>query len=152
MLVIRILKCLVSPHIRKSNIVLDSGFHAVNSGFQVLDSSLCQWNLNSVFQSLLGFRTPWAVFRIPKPRIPDSTDKNSRILKSWFPYMGWLIFSFIIAYSEQHVSITVLRHILVPVCWYCRIKLLVSSTKTMWPHIKIPFLPSVWNQVTNLAQ
>ena len=24
--------------------VLDSGLHAVDSGFQVLDSSLCQWN------------------------------------------------------------------------------------------------------------
>ena len=37
--------------------------------------SLCQWNLNSGSQSLLRFRIPWAVFRIPKPRIPDSTSK-----------------------------------------------------------------------------
>ena len=28
------------------------------------------------FQSLVGFRIPWAVFWIPKPRIPDSTSKN----------------------------------------------------------------------------
>ena len=38
--------------------VLDSGLHAVDSGFQVLDSSFCQWNLNSGFQSLEGLRTP----------------------------------------------------------------------------------------------
>ena len=28
------------------------------SGFQVLDSSLCQWNLDFGFQSLVGFRIP----------------------------------------------------------------------------------------------
>ena len=28
-----------------------------------------QWNLDSWFQSSKGFRIPWAVFRIPKPRI-----------------------------------------------------------------------------------
>ena len=39
-----------------------SGFNAVDYGFQVLDSSLHQWNLES------GFRISWAVFRIPKPR------------------------------------------------------------------------------------
>ena len=27
-------------------------------------------------QSLLGFRVPWAAFRFPKPRIPDSTSKT----------------------------------------------------------------------------
>ena len=37
-----------------------------------LDSSLCQWNLDSGFQSLVKFR-------IPKPRIPDSTSRNFRI-------------------------------------------------------------------------
>ena len=37
---------------------LDSGFQTVNSGFQVLDSSLCQWNLDYEFQSLVGFRIP----------------------------------------------------------------------------------------------
>ena len=46
--------------------------HTVDFGFQTLDSSFCQWNLDSVFQSLVSFRIPWAVFRIPKPRIPDS--------------------------------------------------------------------------------
>ena len=48
----------------------------MDSGSQVLDSSLCQWNLDSEFQSLVEFRIPWAVFWIPKPRIPDSTSKN----------------------------------------------------------------------------
>ena len=38
--------------------------------------SLCQWNLDSGFQSLVGFRIPCAVFRIPKPRISDPTSKT----------------------------------------------------------------------------
>ena len=52
-----------SPHARQSRSVLDSGLHAMDSGFQVLDSG---------FQLLVGFWTPWAVVRIPNPRIPDS--------------------------------------------------------------------------------
>ena len=51
----------------------------MDSGFQVLDFSLCQWNLDSGFQSLVGFRVPCAVFRIPQekiPRIPGSTGKQ----------------------------------------------------------------------------
>ena len=55
-----------SSHVRESKTVLDSGFYAMNSGFQVLDSSLCQWHLGSGFKSLEGLR-------IPKPRIVDST-------------------------------------------------------------------------------
>ena len=43
---------------RESKTVLDSGFHTVDSRFQVLDSSLCKWNLHSGFQSLMGFRIP----------------------------------------------------------------------------------------------
>ena len=38
--------------------------------------SFCQWNLDSGFQSLVGFRILWVVFRIPRPRISDSTSKN----------------------------------------------------------------------------
>ena len=64
------------PHVRESKTVLDSRFHVTDSGFQLLDCSLCQQNFYSSFQSLVGFRFPWAVFRIPKPRIPDSTRKN----------------------------------------------------------------------------
>ena len=37
---------------------LDSGFHALDSKFKVLDSSLCRLNLDPVFQSLVGFRIP----------------------------------------------------------------------------------------------
>ena len=66
---------LQSPYVRKYKGILDSGLHAVDSRFQVLDSSFCQWNLNSGFQSFVGFRILWAVFRIPEPRIPDSTSK-----------------------------------------------------------------------------
>ena len=40
----------LSPDESESKSVLDSGFHAVDSGFQVLDSTLCQWNLDSWFQ------------------------------------------------------------------------------------------------------
>ena len=76
----------VSPHVRESKTVLYFGFHAVDSRFQILDSSLCQWKLSSGFQSLVGFRIPWAAFRIPKPlKIPDSastifSDSGFRIL------------------------------------------------------------------------
>ena len=51
------------------------------SGFsfeQVAQSNL-EWifrKLDSGFQSLVGFRIPSAGFRIPKPRIPDSTSKK----------------------------------------------------------------------------
>ena len=45
----------------------------MDSRFQELDSSLCQWNLDSRFQSLVGFRIPLAVFRIPMPRLFDFT-------------------------------------------------------------------------------
>ena len=66
--------------------VLNSGFHAVDSRFQELDSSLCQWNLDSGFQSLMcpgllelysGFQSPG--FRIPIAKFPwimDSTCQN----------------------------------------------------------------------------
>ena len=37
---------------RESKHVLDSGLHAGDFGFQALDSSLCQWNLDFGFQSL----------------------------------------------------------------------------------------------------
>ena len=58
---------LVLPRVRDSKTVLDSGFHAMNSGFQVLDSR---------FQLLVGFRIPWTVFHISKPRILNSASKN----------------------------------------------------------------------------
>ena len=51
-----------SPHVRESKTVLDSGFHAVDFGFQLLNSGFCKWNLNSGFQSLVGSATREAGF------------------------------------------------------------------------------------------
>ena len=72
--------------------VLDSGFHAVDSGLQILDSSLCEWNLDSGFQSLVGFRIPWAVLRIPQTqfsKIPDSTSKYFTDFRIRIPFNTW---------------------------------------------------------------
>ena len=66
---------IVSPLVRESKTFIDSGFHAVDSGLRVPHSSVCQWNLDSGVQSLVGFWFPSVVFRIPKPSIPDSTFK-----------------------------------------------------------------------------
>ena len=89
---IKLLFCdlLVSSIARESKTVLDYGFHAANSGSHLLDSSLCQWNLDFEFQSLVWFGIPWAVFRIPRPgfRIPQA--KISRTLQFGFPYYSYL--------------------------------------------------------------
>ena len=61
------------PHVMESKTVLDSGSQAVDFGFQVVDSSQCQWSLDCGFQSLVGFRIPQA--------------KMSGVLESGFPYM-----------------------------------------------------------------
>ena len=42
------------------------GFRISITGFKILDSG---------FQSSVGFRIPWAVLLIPRPKIPDSTSK-----------------------------------------------------------------------------
>ena len=47
-----------------------------NHRFYVWKTSVCQWNLDSGFQSFVGFRIPWGIFPIPKPRMPDFTGKN----------------------------------------------------------------------------
>ena len=50
-----------SPYVRESKTGFPSrhsGFHSMDSGFQVLYSSLCQWKLDPGFQSLMGFRIP----------------------------------------------------------------------------------------------
>ena len=47
-----------SPLVRESKKLLDSGFNALDSGFQIHDSSLYQWNLDPGFQSLVKFRIP----------------------------------------------------------------------------------------------
>jgi len=43
-----------SPNVRESKAVLDSEFHALDAGLQVLDPSLCQEKLDSVFQIVGG--------------------------------------------------------------------------------------------------
>ena len=48
----------------------------------------CQWNLDSGFQSLAGLLISCAGFRIPKPRIPDITNKNFRDYGFGLPYLG----------------------------------------------------------------
>ena len=52
----------IAHHTRESKTVLDSGFHAADFGFQLLDSSFCQWSLDSGFQSLEGSATREAGF------------------------------------------------------------------------------------------
>ena len=55
------------------------GFWFPRHGFRILGAKfriLCQVNLDSGFQPLVGFLIFLAVFWIPKPRIPDSTSKN----------------------------------------------------------------------------
>ena len=74
----------LSPDESESKSVLDSGFHAVDSGFQVLDSTLCQWNLDSWFQYWLGFFELYCGFQSPEFRIPQT--QFSRIPESVFPY------------------------------------------------------------------
>ena len=76
----------LSPCVKEFKTVLDPGFHAVDSGGQVLDSSLCQWNLDSGFQSLVDsgflelfsrFQSPeFRILRVKFSRIPDSKSKN----------------------------------------------------------------------------
>ena len=65
----------VSPDVRESKTVLDSGFHVMDSGFRIPDSN----------RSLAGSRIYWALYRILKLKIPDSIGKNSLIPESEFP-------------------------------------------------------------------
>ena len=57
-----------SPQVRESKAVLDSGFHAVDFGFLWIGIFwiLCQWNLDSRFQPLLGLRIPKRKIQLPQ--------------------------------------------------------------------------------------
>ena len=79
------------PIVRESKQVLDAEIHAGDSGFQVLDSSLCQWKLDSGFLSLwdLDFlsrfpdsKAQYSEFHIgakfPGFRDPDSLSQGNR--------------------------------------------------------------------------
>ena len=61
-------------HIRESKTVFDSGFHAMDSRFQVLDSSLFHRKLDSGLWTLdSGFHTLWdSSFRALDSRAQDS--------------------------------------------------------------------------------
>ena len=56
--IVKVLVVFLLLHVREPKTVLDSGFHAVDSGIQVLNARLCQWNLDSRFQLLVRFRIP----------------------------------------------------------------------------------------------
>lgn len=58
-------------HVREHKTDLDSGWNP-RHGFWIS----CHWNLDHGFQLLAGFWIPWAEVRIPKPWIPDYTNKN----------------------------------------------------------------------------
>ena len=60
------------------------GFQIPGTGFRIL----CQWNLDSRFQSVVGFRVPLAVFRIPKPRFQIPQAKISPNPETGLPYIG----------------------------------------------------------------
>ena len=65
----------ISPHIRESKAVLNSGFHAVDSGFRIRGTEF------QIFFSgtwIPGFWIPTALFRIPQAKI-------SKISESGFP-------------------------------------------------------------------
>ena len=56
--------------------VLDSQFRAMDTAFWIL----CQWNLDSEFQYYYKWDPQYLTFfQIPKPGIPDSKRKISRI-------------------------------------------------------------------------
>ena len=62
-----------------------------STGFRISQTKIFQFpesGLDSGFQLFVGFRISWAVFRISKPRIPNSTAKISQIPRCGFPYMG----------------------------------------------------------------
>ena len=68
-----------SPHARDSKAVLDSGFQGVDSGFQLLNSRLCQGNLDSGLQSLVCFRIPGT-----------ESQSLSGELGFWIPIVSWI--------------------------------------------------------------
>ena len=63
---------------------------------RILAQSNLEWifrKLDSGFQSLVGFRIPSAGFRIPKPRISDSTSKKFLDTGNRIPLHGAIFYS-----------------------------------------------------------
>ena len=80
----------LSPHVRESKTVLESGFRTVDSGFQVLDSSICQENLDSGFQNLA--RISDSISKL----FPDSGFHKEKFPRfrnldslTWSEHLGW---------------------------------------------------------------
>ena len=69
-----------SFHVASSKTVLDSGFHALDSGIQVLYSSLCQWIMDSkclLFVASSGFLERFSELQSPRFRIPEENFSQS---------------------------------------------------------------------------
>ena len=84
-----------SSHVTSSKTVLGSGFHALDSGIQVLNSSLCQWILDSncswdsgSLSGILDSKAQDSEFQkkiFPGVWIPQ--EQITRIPESAFPYV-----------------------------------------------------------------
>ena len=91
-----------SPHGKESKTVLDSGFHVVESGFQVLHFSLCQWNYEPFvawWNLDSGFLEVYSQFPCPGSRTQDSMLKicprgeltNGRV-ESWLAFTSYTLY------------------------------------------------------------
>ena len=86
--------CTTSPYVRESKTVLDSGFHSVDSGFQLLDSRSFSMELGFRISIVSGIPNSYSCIPDSKAKIPDSTGKNFQDsgfhmqTLPGFPYMG----------------------------------------------------------------
>ena len=81
---------------------METGF-----SFERVAQSNLEWifrKLDSGFQSLVGFRIPSAGFRIPKPRIPDSTSKKFLDSGIRIPLHGAIVIPVIANKTSQKVA------------------------------------------------
>ena len=102
---------------RPQGLVLDSGFHL--RGFRIPGTWFQSLSVGLGFQSLVRFRIPRAVFRIPKPAILQA--KVSRIPESRFPYMGRTSKDQSILPSGDHVINS--HYLFTWLCGYCKEKI-----------------------------
>ena len=91
-----------SPHGKESKTVLDSGFHVVESGFQVLHFSLCQWNyepfmawwsLNSRFLDVYSqFPCPWSRTQDSMLKICPRGELTNGRVESWLAFTSYTLY------------------------------------------------------------